>query len=60
MTCNEDETITILIGTTFIICSKYGGMKRIAGFAGYVECPDYDTVCGNAIPCPDACLGRGT
>lgn len=60
VTCNVDDTVTVQVGESEVICTADGGIMSVDGFAGYMECPNYAVVCGNVIPCPEGCLAHGT
>jgi len=54
-------SLSVLVGKSYLKCTKEGAIK-VAGYNGYLNCPDPLTFCSTIGKkfCPRGCLGRGT
>ena len=48
----SDQSLTIKIGTQYIVCPRTGGKIELNGtYEGYIYCPDYNLICTGIVMC---------
>ena len=45
--------LTIKINNDLVVCPRPGGNVKIDGYDGYINCPDYNLMCGGTVICND-------
>jgi leishmanolysin len=55
ITCDStSKTITVKIVNQTVQCPPQGGSITVNGFDGNLQCPDYNLICNQSVPCVDA------